>query len=62
MSGKQEVRRLITSKEAAKYLCISERTLWQLSKDGKIPIVRVKKRVVRYDIADLGAFIEQQKN
>ena len=53
--------KLMTSKKAAEYLCICERKLWDLSKSGQIQKVRIG-RAVRYDIADLDSFIEQQKN
>ena len=54
------ISRLISSKEAAAYFAISERKLWQLTKDGRITAVKFD-RVVRYDIADLDYFIEQAK-
>ncbi len=52
--------KLLTSKQAAKYLCICERKLWELKKSQRIPVVRID-RSVRYDIADLDSFIEQLK-
>lgn len=55
-----QTKNLITTKEAASYLCISERKLWSLSKDGKLPTVRFD-RVVRYDQNDLDDFIRQAK-
>jgi excisionase family DNA binding protein len=54
------VPRLMTAREAAATLCVSERTLWQLAKDGAIPCVRIG-RAKRYDIADIRAFIESRK-
>ena len=53
--------RLLKPKEAASVLAVSERTLWTLTNDGSIPAVRIG-RSVRYDPADLAAWIEQQKN
>ncbi|MBC8468885.1 MAG: helix-turn-helix domain-containing protein [Planctomycetes bacterium] len=52
--------RLVKCGEAAAYLGICERKLWELSKDGRIPSVRID-RSVRFDIADLDAFIEKAK-
>ena len=52
--------KLITSKQAAKYLCISERKLWELKKTQRIPVVRID-RSVRFDRDDLDAFIAQMK-
>jgi excisionase family DNA binding protein len=51
---------LITARDAAKALSISERCLWQLTKDGAIPCVRVG-RLVRYDPNDLEQWIDQAK-
>lgn len=50
-------------REAAKALGISPRLLWQLTKDGQIPCVRVgsgKRRAVLYPLADLQAWLTQQ--
>ena len=52
--------RLMTAREAAKYLNISERTLWALSNGGELPRVQIG-RAVRYDAADLEAFINSNK-
>ena len=51
---------LLTTVEAAKVLTISARTLWQLTRDGKIRCIRIR-RLVRYDQQDLLAYIEKQK-
>ncbi len=48
---------LLTPCEAARTLSISPRTLW----GSTIPKVRIGKRGVRYDIQDLRAWIDQQK-
>ena len=45
---------LLTSREAAKALSISERTLWTLTKAGLVQVVRIG-RAVRYSLADLEA-------
>lgn len=52
---------LISAKKAAIFLGISERLLWQLSNAKQIERVRIG-RAVRYDIADLRAFIERMKS
>jgi excisionase family DNA binding protein len=47
-------------REAARALGISPRLLWQLTKDGHIPCVRVgsaKRRTVLYPLADLQAWL-----
>ena len=47
-------------REAAKALSISARLLWQLTKDGQVPCVRVgsgKRQTVLYPLADLQAWL-----
>jgi excisionase family DNA binding protein len=51
---------LLTVREAADLLRISERTLFTLTKNREIPSVRVG-RGVRYDERDLARWIEAQK-
>ena len=51
---------LMTSKQAAEYLCICERKLWDLKKSKRIPAVRID-RSVRFDRDDLDAFIADAK-
>ena len=53
-------QRLIKVRQAAQYLGISERKLWQLTKDRRMPAIKFD-RVVRYDIADLDEFIAKAK-
>jgi len=54
------ISKLMTSKQAANYLCICERKLWDLQKSQRIPVVRID-RSVRFDRDDLDSFIEQLK-
>ena len=51
---------LLDARDAAKALAISPRTLWSLTNSGEIPCVRIR-RSVRYDPADLRAWIAGQK-
>ena len=53
-------RRLVKCREASAYLGICERKLWELEKNGRIPSVRID-RAVRFDVADLDAFIRRCK-
>ena len=48
---------LLTRRQAAQALAISERTLWTLTDSGEIPCVRLGK-CVRYRISILGAYLE----
>lgn len=53
--------RLVRPRDAAQMLAISERKLWEISSPrGPVPCLRIG-RVVRYDLADLRAWIESQK-
>ena len=56
----EEGQLLVTAKQAASMLAISERTLWQLTNDGHLPAVRFG-RTVRYDLGDLRAFITSRR-
>lgn len=50
-------------REAAKALGISPRLLWQLTKDGQIPCVRVgsgKRKTVLYSVVNLQNWLMQQ--
>jgi len=50
-------------REAAKALGISPRHLWQLTKDGHIPCVRVgagTRKTVLYPVAELEAWLRRQ--
>ena len=51
---------LLTVREAADVLRVSERTLWTLTKSGALPSVRVG-RSVRYDQNDLAEWIASCK-
>ncbi|MGE5607810.1 MAG: helix-turn-helix domain-containing protein [Bacillota bacterium] len=51
---------LLTPRDAAERLTISERTLWGLAESGEVPCVRIG-RSVRYDPADLRAYIDRRK-
>jgi excisionase family DNA binding protein len=51
---------LLTPRDAARALAISERTLWGLTKQGLIPCIRIG-RAVRYALADLEAWIESHR-
>jgi excisionase family DNA binding protein len=53
---------LLTARQAAKLLNISERTLYARTADGSIAVVRIGNRGIRYDPADLRAWIERAKN
>ena len=51
---------LLTPKQAAKALAISERTLWELARRGEIKRLKINS-CVRYDVRDLESFIATKK-
>lgn len=53
-------RLLLTAREAAAALRVSERTLFTWSKEGRLPVVRLGG-CVRYDESDLRRLIEACK-
>jgi hypothetical protein len=52
---------LLTSPQAAKFLAISERKLWELAKSKKIKVTVIPPRSKRYDPDDLLDFIDRCK-
>ena len=51
---------LLTPRQAAAALSVSTRKLWSITACGDVPCVRIG-RSVRYDAADLAAFVEAAK-
>jgi excisionase family DNA binding protein len=54
-------RLLLKPNEAADMLAISPRLLWTITDSGALPCLRIG-RLVRYDVADLKAWINTQKS
>lgn len=54
------VTRLLTYRQAAQYLGLSERKLWGLAASAEIPVCRIGHSV-RFDRDDLDVFIQQSK-
>ena len=52
---------LLTSKQAASMLAVSERMLWSMRASGEIPFIRIR-RAVRFLVADLQGWIEGNRN
>jgi excisionase family DNA binding protein len=52
---------LLTVREAAKALAVSEKTLWSLTTPrGTIPAIRVGERSLRYSVTALAKWIDSQ--
>ena len=51
---------LLTSRQAAQALQISERKLWSMKASGEIPHVLLRT-AVRYPVADLEQWIDERK-
>jgi len=56
---RQPTTPLVSRKEAAAILGISERTVWSLTSDGEIPCVRIRNRVL-YRSEHLQDYIEKK--
>lgn len=52
---------LLTIKEAARYLGVSERHMYKLLDAGDVPRIRLGTQIVRISPTDLEAFIECAK-
>ncbi len=57
---KSDDRLLLNARDAAAMLSVCERTLWNLERAGALSCVRAG-RIVRFDPADLRAWIESHK-
>lgn len=51
---------LLNTREAARMLSISPRTIWSLQKSGEIHVVRLG-RMIRFDVEDLKTLIAERK-
>ena len=51
--------KLLTVKEVAEMLSISQRTVWSMTNAGEIPCVRIRKRVL-YRLEHVQGFIDTQ--
>ena len=51
--------KLLTVKEVAELLSISQRTVWSMTNAGEIPCVRIRKRVL-YRLEHVQGFIDKQ--
>ena len=55
------LKRLLTAKEAAQYLGIHTKTLWEWSRTSLIPMVKFPGKRIKYDIRDLDDLIDNNK-
>ncbi len=56
------MKRLITQKDAAEYLGISPKTLWEWTERGVVPRVEIPGTKSKYDLNDLDNLIQDNKN
>ena len=56
---KESIRLLLSPRETAKALGICEKTLYTMTKNGEIPVIRMG-RAVRYPVDGLRGWIEEQ--
>lgn len=55
------IEQLLTKRDAAELLCITERTLDNYRSEGRILAVKLGKGAVRFDPVDLRNFIDRSK-
>ena len=60
-SGVKRLPRLMTQEQAAEYLGIEPAAVGRLRHFGKLKCVRISERVFRFDVADLDAYVEENK-
>ena len=60
VDGSTNARRLLSVRDAAVYLGISQWTMRGLGWNGEIPQIKIGRRVL-YDLADLDRFVELSK-
>jgi excisionase family DNA binding protein len=60
MQPQTDSRRLANQKAGAKYLCVSEKTFYNMVKDGQIPLIHLRG-ATRVDLDDLDQLLQQQK-
>lgn len=53
---------LLTERQAARALGVSARTVWALADSGELAVVRLGRRLKRYDLQDIRALIEARKH
>ncbi len=60
MNEENMAKDIITIKEVAKFLKVTERTLYRLVQEGKVPAFKVGGSW-RFELADIEAWIAEQK-
>lgn len=61
MTTQQTPKLLLTAREAAAALSISEKTLWSLTKAGEVPHVRIGERSIRYSVDELKRWLSEHR-
>ena len=57
----ERLKELLTRGEAAQFLCMRPQTLAVWAMEGRhLPVVKIGSRMVRYKLADLRAYVENQ--
>jgi excisionase family DNA binding protein len=52
---------LLTAEQVAERLQVTTRYVWKLGREGELPRVDLPGKYVRFDAADVEAFVEQRK-
>ena len=54
------MRALLDEKDLAEQLQVTTRTIRNYRQEGLIPFIRIGKRTLRYDLADVVAFLKRR--
>ena len=54
------MRALLDEKDLAEQLQVTTRTIRNYRQEGLIPFIRIGKRTLRYDLADVVAFLKKR--
>lgn len=60
--AKPRQRRLVSVSYLARVLNVSERTVWRMEADGKMPgAIRLAPKITRWDSGDIDSWIESKR-
>lgn len=60
MNDKPKVEALLTVAETAEYLGLADGTVYHMISEGRLPVIRLSKRCVRFRLDDLDKWLEER--
>jgi excisionase family DNA binding protein len=55
------VEKLLTAEQVADVLGLRPKSVYDLARQGRIPVVRISRRAVRFDPADVAGFVAKHR-